>query len=134
MNKYRIVLLGNPNVGKSTIFNYLCKENQHTGNWAGKTVESAKGSFKFNENLYEIIDLPGIYSLSTCSEEEHLSKNYLLNESYDLVVVVVDAFVLDRSLLLCKQILNITSKVLLVINLYDEALKNGVIRTSAERA
>lgn len=126
MNKYKIVLLGNPNVGKSTIYNYLCKENQHTGNWAGKTVESASGTFEYEDSQYELIDLPGIYSLNTCSEEEEVSKKYLENETYDLAIVVVDAYVLERSILLCNQVLSVTDKVMIVINLYDEAYKRGM--------
>jgi ferrous iron transport protein B len=76
----RIVLMGNPNVGKSTIFNKLTHKKQHTGNWAGKTVEVAKGYFKYDKQTYEIIDLPGIYSLDFKSPEEKIAKDYLIND------------------------------------------------------
>lgn len=120
------MLVGNPNVGKSTIYNYLCQANQHTGNWAGKTVESAKGYFTIEDYQIEVIDLPGIYSFTNCSEEELVTKNYLENENYDLVIVVINALLIERSIPFLKQILRITNKVMIIFNLYDEAKKNGM--------
>lgn len=121
MNKYKIYLAGTPNVGKSTIFNTLTSKNQHTGNWSGKTVENAKGKYKYNSNIYEIYDLPGTYSLDTTSKEEEIAVNLIKENKENLIVVVCNAVSLIRGLVLVLQILNITKNIVVVVNLMDEA-------------
>jgi ferrous iron transport protein B len=122
----KIVLMGNPNVGKSTIFNKLTHKKQHTGNWAGKTVEVAKGYFKYDKKTYEIIDLPGIYSLDFKSPEEKIAKDYLINETFDKVIVICDATDLHRNLRLFYEVADITKNVILCINMLDEAKRRGI--------
>ena len=122
----KIALIGNPNVGKSTIFNILTGMHQHTGNWPGKTVSSAKGIFRYKDDLYEIVDLPGTYSLVAHSEEEEISRDYILSNEYDLVLVVCDSLCLERNLNLVMQIKEITNNVIVVVNLLDEAKKKNV--------
>ena len=124
--KKKIALAGNPNVGKSTIFNSLTGMHQHTGNWPGKTVSQATGSFQYKDNTYELIDLPGTYSLISHSEEEEVTRNYLCFEQYDMVIVVCDSLCLERNLNLVLQILEITPNVIVCCNLLDEAKKKKV--------
>ena len=128
-NKYdfEIALAGNPNVGKSTIFNSLTGLNQHTGNWTGKTVENAYGFHKYKDNILKIVDLPGTYSLETLSKEEQVAKDYLESKTCDCVVAVVDATNLQRNLNLVLQILTITKQVILCLNMADEAKKKDVV-------
>ena len=95
MKKMRIALAGNANVGKSVIFNHLTKLHQHIGNWPGKTVEKAEGTFRFKDYVIDVIDLPGIYSLSTFSLEEIIAREYIVKEKPDVVINVVDASVLE---------------------------------------
>ena len=121
MNKYKIYLAGTPNVGKSTIFNTLTSKNQHTGNWSGKTVENAKGKYKYNSNIYEIYDLPGTYSLDTTSKEEEIAERLIKENKENLIIVVCNAVSLIRGLVLVLQILNITKNIIVVVNLIDEA-------------
>ena len=125
--QYRILLAGNPNVGKSTLFNYMTGLHQHTGNWTGKTVEMARGICKQGEVFYEIYDLPGTYSLCSRSEEEKVAEQYLREETYDAVIVVCDAGSLKRNLILALEIMEITKNVVLCINLLDEAKKKGIV-------
>ncbi len=127
MNKtYTVVLAGNPNVGKSTIFNALTGMHQHTGNWTGKTVDSAKGYFKTKNNNYCLVDLPGTYSLMPHSPEEKVSRDYIINEKPDAVIVVCDAATLSRNLTLVLQTINVSNRVLVCVNLLDEANKKGI--------
>ena len=122
-----LLLAGNPNVGKSTVFNHLTGENVHTGNWIGKTVETAKGEFTFLDQSFEIFDLPGTYSLNAHSNEEEVARDAILFMEYDLIVVVVDASSLERNLNLVLQILEYTNRIILCVNLVDEALKKGTV-------
>ena len=126
MDKYKIALTGIPNVGKSTIFNTLTKSNQHTGNWSGKTVDNTYKSYKYNNNIYEVYDLPGTYSLSTNSKEEEIAKEFIVSNNVDITIVICNAVSLKRSLNLVLQILDITSNVIVVVNLIDEANKKGI--------
>ena len=115
-----IVLAGNPNVGKSTLFNSLTGLKQHTGNWSGKTVETACGFFSDGEEKWQLTDLPGTYSLLNGSPEEQLASENLLNEVYDAVIVVCDATHLERNLNLALQIAQFCSNTILCINMMDE--------------
>ncbi len=121
-----IALVGNPNVGKSTVFNRLTGMRQHTGNWPGKTVEVARGRFEWAGAPYEMIDLPGAYSLAPRSREEEVTRDYILSNAYDAVCVVCDATCLVRSLPLALQAMEITPRVVLCVNLIDEAKKRGI--------
>lgn len=121
-----IALAGNPNTGKSTVFNALTGLHQHTGNWHGKTVGYAQGNFTFQEESFLLIDLPGTYSLLPNSAEEQVARDFICFAKPDLTVVVVDATALERHLNLVFQVMEITSQVLLCVNLMDEAKKKGI--------
>ncbi len=125
--KIRIALAGNSNVGKSVIFNYLTGLNQQIGNWPGKTVEKAEGSFKFMGHEIDVIDLPGIYSLSTYSIEETVTREYIAKEKPDIIVNVIDASVLERNLFFTLQLIEMGTPMVIAINQIDIAKKKGII-------
>lgn len=129
---YQIVLAGNPNVGKSTIFNFLTGMKQHTGNWTGKTVECASGIAKIRDKSFSVVDLPGTYSMLSFSEEERAAASYLANNEMECVVIVVDANVIERNLAFALQVLSVKKNAVLCLNLCDEAEKNGIIIDSDE--
>lgn len=126
-NQYVIALAGNPNTGKSTVFNYLTGLHQHTGNWPGKTVVNARGEFNYNENEYILVDLPGTYSLMSSSIDEEVARDFICYGNYDAVVVVTDATCLERNLNLVYQISELTDKIITCVNLIDEAKKKNII-------
>lgn len=126
MNKLRIALAGNANVGKSVIFNYLTKLHQHIGNWPGKTVEKAEGTFHFKDYVIDVIDLPGIYSLSTFSIEEIITREYIAKEKPDVVINIIDASVLERNLFLTLQLIELGTPLVIALNQIDTAENKGI--------
>jgi GTPase len=121
-----VALAGNPNTGKSTLFNALTGLKQHTGNWPGKTVARAEGGFEFNKVRYKLVDLPGTYSLLSASHDEEVARDFLLFGKPDCTIVVADATALERNLNLVLQVLEITNKVVVAVNLMDEARRKGI--------
>ncbi len=123
---YVVALAGNPNVGKSTVFNALTGLRQHTGNWPGKTVTRAEGGFEYAGNRYKLVDLPGTYSLLATSLDEEVARDFLLFGRPDVTVVVADATRLERNLNLVLQVLEITDRAVVALNLMDEARRHGL--------
>lgn len=121
-----VALAGNPNTGKSTVFNALTGLHQHTGNWPGKTVTRAEGGFLFSGKRYKIVDLPGTYSLLSTSTDEEVARNFILFGQPDVTVIVADATRLERNLNLALQVLEITDRAVLCLNLVDEAERHGI--------
>ncbi|MDW8327026.1 MAG: FeoB small GTPase domain-containing protein [Anaerolineales bacterium] len=121
LNSVTVALAGNPNAGKSTLFNVLTGLHQHTGNWPGKTVEKRVGVCRRNGRTLHIVDLPGTYSLAAYSPEEVIARDYILHERPDMVVDVVDATNLERNLYLAVQLLELEVPVVIALNLADEA-------------
>ena len=122
-----VALAGNPNTGKSTVFNALTGLRQNTGNWPGKTVARAEGGFEYNKQKFKLIDLPGTYSLLSMSTDEQIARDFILFGKPDVTVIVVDANRLERNLNLVLQILEITDKAVLCLNLMDEAKRNNIV-------
>lgn len=121
-----VALAGNPNTGKSTVFNSLTGLKQHTGNWPGKTVGRAEGAFQYNEKRYKIVDLPGTYSLLSTSTDEEIARDFILFGQPDVTIIVVDASRLERNLNLALQVLEITDRAVLCLNLIDEAKRHHI--------
>ncbi|MBN1220597.1 MAG: 50S ribosome-binding GTPase [Anaerolineae bacterium] len=119
-----VALAGNPNTGKSTVFNALTGLRQHTGNWPGKTVGRAEGGFVYADQRYKIVDLPGTYSLLSTSVDEEIARDFILFGQPDVTVVVVDATRLERNLNLVLQVLEITDRAVICLNLMDEARRH----------
>jgi len=123
---YVVALAGNPNTGKSTVFNALTGLRQHTGNWPGKTVSRAEGGFAYAEKRFKIVDLPGTYSLLSTSADEEVARDFILFGMPDVTVIVVDATRLERNLNLVLQVLEITDRAVLCVNLMDEARRHNI--------
>jgi len=132
MAKFTIALAGNPNSGKSTVFNALTGARQHVGNWPGKTVEKKEGVSKRGEYEVLVVDLPGTYSLTAYSLEEVIARDYIIKEKPDVVIGVVDAANLERNLYLAVQILELGAPLVLALNMSDVADSRG-LRIDMER-
>ena len=121
----RFALAGNPNSGKTTLFNSLTGSTAHVGNWPGVTVDKREGTYKKGEEKVDIVDLPGIYSLSPYTPEEVISRNYILDEKPDCVINIVDATNLERNLYLTTQLLEMDVPIVVALNMMDMVEKNG---------
>ena len=121
-----IALAGNPNVGKSTLFNALTGARQHVGTWPGKTVERKEGFLQYQGQMWQVVDLPGTYSLSAYSPEEVITRDYLLGEQPDVVINVIDASNLERNLYLTVQLLELGAPLILALNVIDLARARGI--------
>lgn len=123
---YTVALAGNPNTGKSTIFNALTGLRQHTGNWPGKTIARAEGGFSYAGKNFKIVDLPGTYSLLSATPDEEVARDFILFGRPDVTVIVVDGMRLERNLNLVLQVLQITDRAVVCVNLMDEAKAHGI--------
>lgn len=123
---HTVALAGNPNTGKSTVFNNLTGYKQHTGNWPGKTVGLARGFFTLRSRQFEVVDLPGTYSLSALSEEEEIARDFICFGGPEVIVVVVDATCLERNLSFVLNVMEVTPKVVVCLNLMDEAVRRKI--------
>jgi len=123
---FAVALAGNPNTGKSTVFNALTGLRQHTGNWPGKTVGRAEGGFVYADHRYKLVDLPGTYSLLSTSVDEEIARDFILFGQPDVTVVVIDATRLERNLNLALQVLEITDRAVICLNLIDEARRHKI--------
>ncbi|MDN5722922.1 MAG: 50S ribosome-binding GTPase [Corynebacterium sp.] len=121
-----VALAGNPNTGKSTVFNALTGLRQHVGNWPGSTVSRAEGTYEFSGRAFTVVDLPGTYSLLSTSRDEDVARDFLLFGDPQVTVVVVDATRLQRNLNLVLQVLQVTGRVVVALNLMDEAHRHGI--------
>lgn len=121
-----VALAGNPNTGKSTVFNALTGLRQHTGNWPGKTVTRAEGGFVYGNKRFKLVDLPGTYSLLSTSTDEEVARDFILFGQPDVTVIVVDATRLERNLNLVLQVLEITDRAVICLNLMDEARRHSI--------
>jgi len=121
-----VALAGQPNVGKSTLFNLLTGLNQHVGNWPGKTIERKTGTCHFDGHTLEIVDLPGTYSLTANSLEERIARDYIIREKPDVVVAIVNAASLERNLYLVAELLPLPAPVIVALNMIDVAESEGV--------
>lgn len=121
-----LALAGNPNAGKTSLFNVLTGSRQHVGNWPGKTVEKKEGTFRHQGLIYQVVDLPGTYSLSAYSPEEVIARDYLLYQRPDVVVNVVDASNLERNLYLTVQLLELGAPLVIALNVVDRARARGI--------
>lgn len=126
MEGIKIALAGNPNCGKTTLFNGLTGANHYVGNWAGVTVERKEGTWQYGDNAVHVVDLPGIYSMSPYSLEERISRDFIINSDIDVVINIVDASFLERNLYLTTQLIELGKPVILVINMMDEAENKGI--------
>ncbi|NBD35136.1 MAG: GTP-binding protein [Chloroflexi bacterium] len=126
MTQATIALAGNPNVGKSTVFNALTGARQHVGNWPGKTVEKKEGTWAYQGQNYTVVDLPGAYSLTAFSMEEIIARDFIIDAQPDAVVVVVDAANLERNLYLVVQIIEMGAPVIVALNMTDIAETKGL--------
>ena len=123
---FTLALAGNPNTGKTTLFNRLTGLRMHVGNWPGKTVTQAVGAFRFGSHKYRLVDLPGAYSLLSRSADEEVARDFILFGKPDATVIVCDATALERNLNLTLQILEITGRCVIALNLMDEAERRGI--------
>jgi Fe2+ transport system protein B len=121
-----VALAGNPNTGKSTVFNALTGLRQHTGNWPGKTVTRAEGGFEYGDSRFKLVDLPGTYSLLATSLDEEIARDFILFGQPDVTIVVVDASRLERNLNLVLQVLEITNRLVICLNLMDEVERHNM--------
>jgi ferrous iron transport protein B len=123
---YVVALAGNPNTGKSTVFNALTGLRQHTGNWPGKTVARAEGGYAYDGKRFKLVDLPGTYSLLSTSLDEQIARDFILFGQPDVTIIVADATRLERNLNLAIQVLEITGRAVVCLNLMDEAKRHGI--------